>query len=146
MFLKFVMLFRQRSYRTPDASSACTQEANIPPRGCAAPLCLQSLCFRYRQETTMSGNSQFDQRARYDALMDVVRNRMTTRQFDPNYVVPREHYELILEAARHGPSGANAQPWHYIVVTKPELKKAIAGYFVEEQRLRAKVTIYFTTP
>ena len=83
---------------------------------------------------------------RYNALMDVVRNRMTTRQFDPSYVVPKEHYELILEAARHGPSGANAQPWHYIVVTKPETKKAIADYFVEEQRLRAKMKMKFPTP
>ena len=83
---------------------------------------------------------------RYNALMDVVRNRMTTRQFDPSYVVPREHYELILDAARHGPSGANAQPWHYIVVTNPETKKAIADYFVEEQRLRAKLKMKFPTP
>ena len=51
--------------------------------------------------------------------MDVVRNRITTRAFDPDCVVPREHYELILEAARHAPSGANAQPWHFIVVTEP---------------------------
>ncbi len=87
-----------------------------------------------------------NQMGRYNALMDVVRNRMTTRQFDPSYVVPREHYELILDAARHGPSGANAQPWHYIVVTKPETKKAIADYFVEEQRLRAKLKMKFPTP
>ena len=91
----------------------------------------------------MSTPNQMD---RYNALMDVVRNRMTTRQFDPTYVVPREHYELILDAARHGPSGANAQPWHYIVVTKPETKKAIADYFVEEQRLRAKLKMKFPTP
>jgi nitroreductase len=91
----------------------------------------------------MSNLNQLD---RYNALMDVVRNRMTTRQFDPSYVVPKEHYELILEAARHGPSGANAQPWHYIVVTKPETKKAIADYFVEEQRLRAKMKMKFPTP
>ena len=64
-------------------------------------------------------DARFNQRARYEALMDVVRNRMTTRQFDPNYTVPPEHYEWILEAARHAPSGANAQPWHYIVVTDP---------------------------
>lgn len=87
-----------------------------------------------------------NQMGRYNALMDVVRNRMTTRQFDSSYVVPREHYELILDAARHGPSGANAQPWHYIVVTKPETKKAIADYFVEEQRLRAKLKMKFPTP
>jgi len=78
--------------------------------------------------------------------MDVVRNRMTTRQFDPNYVVPKEHYELILEAARHGPSGANAQPWHYIVITKPETKKAIADFFVDEARARAKLHMKFPTP
>ena len=91
----------------------------------------------------MSPPNQMD---RYNALMDVVRNRMTTRQFDSSYVVPREHYELILDAARHGPSGANAQPWHYIAVTKPETKKAIADYFVEEQRLRAKLKMKFPTP
>ena len=91
----------------------------------------------------MSPPNQMD---RYNALMDVVRNRMTTRQFDSSYVVPREHYELILDAARHGPSGANAQPWHYIVVSKPETKEAIADYFVEEQRLRAKLKMKFPTP
>jgi 5,6-dimethylbenzimidazole synthase len=87
-----------------------------------------------------------DPRARYEALMDVVRNRVTVRQFDPGCVIPHEHYELILEAARHAPSGANAQPWHYIVVTRPETKKAIADYFVEEQRLRAKLRMKFPTP
>ena len=94
----------------------------------------------------MSTPARFDQRERYDLLMDVVRNRMTTREFDPNYVVPREHYELILEAARHGPSGANAQPWHYIVITKPEIKKAIADFFVDEARARAKLKMKFPTP
>ncbi len=84
--------------------------------------------------------------SRYDALMDVVRNRMTTRQFDPSYVVPRNHYELILEAARHAPSGANAQPWHFIVVTDPAVKKRIADYFVEEQRQRARLRMKFPTP
>jgi 5,6-dimethylbenzimidazole synthase len=94
----------------------------------------------------MSAEQQYEQRARYDALMQVVRGRMTTRQFDPGHVVPRAHSEMILEAARHAPSGANAQPWHYIVVTRPETKKAIADYFVEEQRLRAKLKMKFPTP
>jgi len=83
---------------------------------------------------------------RYESFMTVARNRLTTRQFRPDYVVPREHYEMILEAARHAPSGANAQPWHYIVVTEPELKRRIADYFVEEQRLRAKLRMKFPTP
>jgi 5,6-dimethylbenzimidazole synthase len=84
--------------------------------------------------------------ARYEALMDVVRQRMTTRQFDPAVPVPREHIEMVLEAARHAPSGANAQPWHYIVVTDAAVKKQIADYFVEEARKRAKLKMKFPTP
>lgn len=82
----------------------------------------------------------------YDPLMVTVRNRITTRQFDPGFEVPVEHYELILEAARHAPSGANAQPWHYIIVRDGEVKQKIADYFVEEQRFRAKLKMKFPTP
>jgi 5,6-dimethylbenzimidazole synthase len=39
-------------------------------------------------------------RERYEALMQVVRNRVTVRRFRADYVVPEEHYALILEAAR----------------------------------------------
>ena len=90
--------------------------------------------------------SNFNQTERYEALMDVVVNRLTNRAFDESYTVPQEHYELILEAARHGPSGANAQPWHYIVITKPELKQQLADTFVLEQNHRAKLGMKFPTP
>jgi nitroreductase len=85
-------------------------------------------------------------RARYDALLEVVRSRMTVRAFDPSRPVPREHYEMILEAARHSPSGANAQPWHFIVVTEQALKDQIMAYFREEQVARAKLRMKFPTP
>ena len=84
--------------------------------------------------------------ARYDAFMDVVRNRITTRAFAPGQAIPRTDYDRIIEAARHAPSGANAQPWHFIVVTKPEIKRQIADYFVDEQRKRAKLKMKFPTP
>jgi 5,6-dimethylbenzimidazole synthase len=85
-------------------------------------------------------------RAKYDALMEVVRSRMTVRAFDPSHAVPREHYEMILEAARHSPSGANAQPWHFIVVTEQDLKNRIMEYFRDEQVARAKLKMKFPTP
>jgi 5,6-dimethylbenzimidazole synthase len=40
----------------------------------------------------------FSDRTKYDALMEVVRNRLTTRAFDSSYVMPHEHYEMILDA------------------------------------------------
>src|SRR5712691_4487975 len=87
----------------------------------------------------------FNNVARYEALMDVARNRMTNRAFAA-YEVPRAHFELILEAARHAPSGANAQPWHYIVVTEPGVKQTIGQCFVDEQQHRARLHMGFPTP
>ena len=62
--------------------------------------------------TQAATNAEYDfsDHTKYDALMEVIRNRLTTRSFDSSYVMPRKHYEMILEAARHAPSGANAQP------------------------------------
>ena len=97
-------------------------------------------------EAAKKQEHDFSDRTRYDALMEVVRNRMTVRAFDAGYTVPREHYEMILEAARHGPSGANAQPWHFIVVTDQALKNEIMAYFREEQIVRAKLKMKFPTP
>jgi 5,6-dimethylbenzimidazole synthase len=85
-------------------------------------------------------------RSRYEAFAEVFRNRLTTRAFDPAQEIPREDFELILDAARHAPSGANAQPWHFIVVTDPAVKAQIAGYFVAEQQHRAKLGMKFPTP
>jgi nitroreductase len=95
---------------------------------------------------TKTREYDFSDRTRYDALMQVVNNRITARAFDASYVVPREHYEMILEAARHAPSGANAQPWHFIVVTDQALKNKIMEYFREEQVARAKLKMKFPTP
>ena len=83
---------------------------------------------------------------RYEALMAIVRGRITTRAFRADYVVPREHFGLIVEAARHAPSGANAQPWHFIVVDDAETKRAVSEYFVEEQHRRARLGMKFPTP
>jgi nitroreductase len=92
-----------------------------------------------------TATAQFNNVARYEALMDVARNRMTNRAFAP-WDIPREHFELILEAARHAPSGANAQPWHYIVVTAADVKQTIGQCFVDEQQHRAKLRMGFPTP
>ncbi len=88
---------------------------------------------------------EFNNVVRYQALMEVVQDRMTNRAFAP-YEVPKEHFEMILEAARHAPSGANAQPWHYIIVTDPAMKVRIGEFFVEEQQRRAKLKMKFPTP
>jgi nitroreductase len=55
--------------------------------------------------------------ARYEALISVLRDRVTARAFNSDYHMPREHIELVMDAAAQAPSGANAQPWQYVAVT-----------------------------
>ena len=97
-------------------------------------------------EPATVNTAQFNNLARYGALMDVVRSRRTNREFVSTSEVPREHFDLILEAARHAPSGANSQPWHFIVVTDPRVKAEIGDCFIQEQQARARLRMGFPTP
>lgn len=97
-------------------------------------------------ESIQPQQDQFNQIERYNVLMDIVSKRMTNRAFNPDYVIPKKHHEMIIEAARHGPSGANAQPWHYIVVTDPKMKEHLGQSFMDEQQRRAKLGMRFPTP
>ncbi|MFR9165880.1 MAG: nitroreductase family protein [Dysgonomonas sp.] len=57
---------------------------------------------------------------------DLVKQRQSTRAFDQNKPVEQEKIDRIMEAARLAPSACNAQPWHFIVVTDPDLKNKVA--------------------
>jgi nitroreductase len=53
-----------------------------------------------------------------------IRRRRTVRQFSDR-PVPRAVIEHCLRAAGSAPSGANQQPWHFVVVSDPALKARI---------------------
>ena len=53
-----------------------------------------------------------------------VHGRRTIRDFSDR-PVPREVIEVCLRAAGTAPSGANLQPWHFVAVNDPAVKKEI---------------------
>jgi len=57
-------------------------------------------------------------------LLDLMRNRRSIRKYKKQPVPTREILQ-VLEAGRLAPSGANQQPWTYILVTDSELKQEI---------------------
>ena len=67
----------------------------------------------------------------YDAIIDVIKNRMSVRKLKPD-PLPEGAIEKILEAGRWAMSGANGQPWEYIVVTDPDLKKELYKAYQED--------------
>lgn len=62
---------------------------------------------------------------RAEMILDIIKRRRSVRHFDGR-ALPEEQMEQILEAGRWAPSGANAQPWRFIVVTRKDTLKAIA--------------------
>lgn len=62
-----------------------------------------------------------------------VRRRRTVRDFSDR-PVPRDIIENCLRAAGTAPSGANQQPWHFVVVSDPHIKRQIREAAEAEER------------
>ena len=62
-----------------------------------------------------------------------MKRRRTVRHFSSR-PVPRAVIESCLRAATTAPSGANLQPWHFVVVSDPETKHRIRLAAEEEER------------
>jgi len=67
---------------------------------------------------------------RAEQLLEVLRSRRAVRGFRDE-PVEREKIDRILEAGRWAPSGANTQPWEFVVVTDEETITAIGDIYVE---------------
>lgn len=65
-----------------------------------------------------------EMRERAMAFLEELRRRRTVRHFSSR-AVPREVIEDAVRAAATAPSGANRQPWHFVVVSDPDLKQEI---------------------
>ena len=67
-----------------------------------------------------------------DFLSDMVRRR-TVRDFAPD-AVPRKIIADCIAAAGCAPSGANQQPWRFVAIADPGIKKAIREAAEAEER------------
>jgi iodotyrosine deiodinase len=70
---------------------------------------------------------------RAHAFNDDLQRRRTVREFSAR-PVPREIIEQCLLAAGSAPSGANLQPWLFVVVSDPAVKSEIRAAAEKEER------------
>jgi len=77
----------------------------------------------------------------YESFLELVMKRRSNRSLksDP---IPDKYVDKIIEAARWAPSGANTQPWEFVVIKKQELKDGIVNVVGEA---RAKDPGYLAT-
>jgi len=60
-----------------------------------------------------------------DAIQ-ALKTRRSVRAYKPD-PVPKEIVEDVIDCARLAPTGINEQPWEFVVVTDPALRKRIAA-------------------
>lgn len=73
------------------------------------------------------------QRQRISEFAQWMRRRRTVRHFSPE-PVPLEIIEAAISVAAGAPSGANMQPWRFVVVSDPAIKRQIREAAEAEER------------
>lgn len=73
-----------------------------------------------------------------DEFLELAQKRRSIRRFKPD-PVPDEYVEKMLEAARWAMSGANAQPWEFIVVKDEATRKKMANALIEQRTAEYKI-------
>lgn len=79
------------------------------------------------------GCPEDEMQARADAFLATMRKRRTVRDYADRQV-PRAVIEAAVATAGTAPSGANQQPWSFVCISDPELKKKIREGAEEEER------------
>ncbi len=70
---------------------------------------------------------------RSEEYLNQIRRRRTVREFSQEDV-PKDVLENCLLAAGSAPSGANRQPWYFVIVSDPAIKKRIRIAAEKEER------------
>jgi iodotyrosine deiodinase len=78
--------------------------------------------------------SEDEAQARSEAFLEVMRLRRSVRHFSPE-PVPRELVENAIRVAGTAPSGANQQPWSFVVVSDETTKARIRTAAEHEEKL-----------
>jgi nitroreductase len=74
-----------------------------------------------------------ESRARVRAFLEAMKRRRSVRDFSPE-PVPLDVVDAAIEAAGTAPSGANRQPWRFVLVRDLEVKRKIREAAEAEER------------
>ena len=75
-----------------------------------------------------------EQLARSQHFLDTMRQRRTVREYSTE-PVPFELITNAIATAGTAPSGANQQPWKFVVVSNPDIKRQIRAAAEEEEKI-----------
>ncbi|MEC0177446.1 nitroreductase family protein [Paenibacillus favisporus] len=79
--------------------------------------------------------SQLSQTVEQQPFFNVIQERRSVRSYDPEVKISREEMNEILQQAALAPSGANLQPWRFLVIDSQELKQKLFPIAFDQQQV-----------
>jgi nitroreductase len=61
--------------------------------------------------------------------------RYATKVFDPVKKIPEELFDQLIEVLRLAPSSIGLQPWKFIIVKNPTIRKQLKKYSMDQSQL-----------
>ena len=65
----------------------------------------------------------------------LLQTRRSTRHFDPSVAITRAELSRLLDSACRAPSGNNAQPWRFLVITDAALREKLLPIAYGQQQI-----------
>ena len=79
--------------------------------------------------------SNIEAQSIFESFSESIVTRRSMRFYDVSKGVDRETIENIILIASSAPSGANKQPWHFVAVQDPEVKRQIREAAEKEEKV-----------
>jgi len=78
-------------------------------------------------------------------FLDQMKNRYTVKKYNPQGKISEEQIAALQEILHLSPSSINSQPWNFVFINDPELKKQLGdkSYFNKEKVLDSSHVIVF---
>jgi nitroreductase len=74
----------------------------------------------------------------YENFVELIKKRRSTYGYKPESI-PDDMVDKIMEAARFAPSGANSQPWEFVVIKEKDRRARIVEFFKEQVEITYKI-------
>lgn len=71
-------------------------------------------------------------------VLSIVRNRYTTKHYDPAKAVAEEDFNALLEVLRLSPSSVNSQPWEFFIARTPAARDKLMPAIPDFNRARGR--------
>jgi len=74
-------------------------------------------------------------------LEQIMHDRKSVRKYKENVVIPREKLNHLLEQAMSAPSSSNMQPWRFLVIDDPQVKKEVRAIANNQEQVETSSAI-----